>query len=80
MSITLTCSCGRGLRIRDEQAGKRVRCPACGDVLATPVPSPGVATPIATPSGLPPRPKAGRYSERIRKLLFGPRKPLKQGS
>jgi hypothetical protein len=30
MPITVTCSCGKSLKVRDELIGKRVKCPACG--------------------------------------------------
>jgi hypothetical protein len=33
MAISLTCSCGKRLNAKDEHAGKRVKCPACGAVL-----------------------------------------------
>lgn len=34
MSINVTCgSCGKKLKARDESAGKKVKCPGCGDVL-----------------------------------------------
>jgi hypothetical protein len=38
MPIPLTCPCGRALRIKDELAGRKVRCPACKDVLSVPEP------------------------------------------
>jgi hypothetical protein len=38
MSISVTCSCGRALRAKDEAAGKRVRCPGCGNAVEVPVP------------------------------------------
>ena len=38
MPIPLTCGCGRSLRIKDEFAGRRVKCPGCGEVLAVPLP------------------------------------------
>ena len=31
MPITVTCSCGKSLRVKDELVGKRVRCPGCGN-------------------------------------------------
>jgi hypothetical protein len=31
MPITVTCSCGKSLKVRDELIGKRVKCPACGN-------------------------------------------------
>jgi hypothetical protein len=36
MPISVTCRCGKRLRVKDELAGKRVKCPACGAVLPTP--------------------------------------------
>ena len=36
MSIRLECSCGKKLSIKDEMAGRRVKCPACGVVLTVP--------------------------------------------
>src|SRR5260370_4679727 len=38
MPITLKCGCGKTLQVRDELAGKRARCPACGTIM--PIPSP----------------------------------------
>jgi phage FluMu protein Com len=40
MPITLNCSCGKTLRIADEHAGKRVKCPACNAVIASTPPAP----------------------------------------
>jgi uncharacterized protein (TIGR03067 family) len=36
MSIRIECSCGKKLSIKDEMAGRRVKCPACGVVLTVP--------------------------------------------
>ena len=37
MSIRVTCNnCGKELNAKDESAGKKVKCPGCGDVLAIP--------------------------------------------
>lgn len=36
MAITTSCVCGKALRLRDELAGKRVRCPKCNAVLEVP--------------------------------------------
>jgi DNA-directed RNA polymerase subunit RPC12/RpoP len=38
MPISLSCDCGRKIRVKDEHAGRKVRCPACGIVLEVPVP------------------------------------------
>lgn len=40
MPITLTCACGKMLRVADEHAGRRVKCPACNAVATAPVPEP----------------------------------------
>ncbi len=36
MSIELRCSCGKRLSVDDEQAGRKVRCPACQGMLRVP--------------------------------------------
>ncbi len=36
MPIPLSCSCGKKLRVKDELAGRRVKCPACGGAIAVP--------------------------------------------
>jgi hypothetical protein len=36
MAISVTCDCGRALRAKDEAAGKRVRCPGCGNAVQVP--------------------------------------------
>ena len=40
MPITLNCACGKILRIPDQHAGKRVKCPACHGILSTAPPQP----------------------------------------
>jgi hypothetical protein len=52
MPLTLTCLCGKRLQCRDEDAGNRVKCPACGAVLlvataGTSPPSPAQSPPTA---------------------------------
>jgi len=37
MSIQVNCKCGKVLRANDDRAGKRVKCPACGETLILPV-------------------------------------------
>ncbi len=34
--ITFVCKCGKSLRVKDELAGKRARCPACSQVVVVP--------------------------------------------
>ncbi|HEY7426162.1 MAG TPA: hypothetical protein VH682_18170 [Gemmataceae bacterium] len=36
MPIALSCPCGRALNIKDEFAGRKIRCPECKSVLAVP--------------------------------------------
>jgi len=36
MPITFGCECGKQLRVPDESAGKRARCPECGEVVSVP--------------------------------------------
>src|SRR5262245_8066433 len=36
MSISVRCSCGTRLQVRDDLVGKRIKCPKCGQVLQTP--------------------------------------------
>src|SRR5688572_2530968 len=33
---TLRCSCGQGLKLKPEMAGKQVRCPSCKQIVAIP--------------------------------------------
>jgi hypothetical protein len=46
MSITVTCHCGKKLQSRDEHAGMRAKCPACGAVLLIPKPAVKVETTV----------------------------------
>ena len=36
MPIEVGCSCGRGLKVQDQAAGQRVKCPACGSIVQVP--------------------------------------------
>lgn len=38
MSISVSCSCGKTLNVKDELAGKRGKCPKCGALLTIPQP------------------------------------------
>lgn len=40
MPIELTCECGKQLRLRDDLAGKKVRCPACARLVTVGAVSP----------------------------------------
>jgi DNA-directed RNA polymerase subunit RPC12/RpoP len=49
MSVTLQCECGKRLRVKDDLAGKRVKCPSCGHAILVP-PLQSVSQPKATTS------------------------------
>src|SRR4051794_799861 len=38
MPISVSCLCGRSMRIRDEHAGKKIRCPACSSTISVLLP------------------------------------------
>src|SRR5487761_2700411 len=40
MSIEVQCTCGRSFKAKDEHAGLRAKCPACGSVIAIPQAAP----------------------------------------
>jgi hypothetical protein len=58
MPIKLDCQCGKQFRVRDEDAGKKVRCPACQ--VLTRIPSaavvPAVPPPVPVPARAAPAP------------------------
>jgi hypothetical protein len=39
MPIDVRCSCGKAMRVKDEVAGKRIRCPECSAVVSIPRPA-----------------------------------------
>lgn len=39
MSLVIACACGQKLKVRDEFAGKKAKCPKCGNVLTAPPPA-----------------------------------------
>ena len=45
MTIPFACSCGKSFQAKDEFAGKRTKCPACGQVLVIPQPARADAPP-----------------------------------
>src|SRR5262245_6575331 len=40
MPITLNCTCGKTLRVADEHAGRRVKCPVCNAIISPAPPEP----------------------------------------
>ncbi len=58
MSIKFNCRhCGHGLRLKDSAAGKKGKCPACGQIIVVP-----------QPEARPDAPSAGRRRERAQSL------------
>ncbi|HEX5444723.1 MAG TPA: HEAT repeat domain-containing protein [Pirellulales bacterium] len=49
MSISIVCECGKKLVARDEQAGLRAKCPACGKILQVPQPAAPPASRLPDP-------------------------------
>lgn len=60
MAIQLQCTCGRSLTLRDELAGKIIRCPACAGALTVPSAAEEVVEVVeeAVAIGPPPLPRA----------------------
>lgn len=54
--ITFNCACGKTLKVPDEHAGRRAKCPVCGAVVGVPGPDP-VFEVVERP-----RPGAARHS------------------
>jgi hypothetical protein len=75
MPIPLTCACGRSLRIKDDLAGRNIKCPQCGAVLTVPTPDPAAEGGSAAPQqddlwgGAAPRPdSAQQAAEEVEEL------------
>jgi hypothetical protein len=57
MPVAVSCDCGKQFKVADEYAGRKIKCPGCGGVLAVttaptarpPARAPVVATPTAPP-------------------------------
>jgi len=63
MPIMFNCPCGKTLRVPDEHAGRRAKCPACNAIVNIPAPEPEpvfeiVETPPVAASPPPAPPKA----------------------
>ena len=48
MAIKVACSCGKKLEVKDELAGRRGKCPACGKILMIPAAA-APKLPVAAP-------------------------------
>ena len=66
MPITFSCECGKTLRVKDDLAGRRVRCPDCQEILTVPdEASGGIQSPSAARerAAAPPPPPPRRRAE-----------------
>lgn len=59
MSIEFSCACGRALRLKEDLAGRTVRCPGCGSPLTVPAAQAPADAPASAPEGILSRAKAG---------------------
>lgn len=62
MPIRLGCNCGKKLQVKDDLAGKKIKCPGCAEVLRVPGPGgssagSGIKTPARGKTTLPKSPK-----------------------
>ncbi|MEO1525267.1 MAG: hypothetical protein AAFX06_07505 [Planctomycetota bacterium] len=53
MPIQVSCKCGKSLTVKDQFAGKAVKCPSCGQALRVPGGQAGPAQPAAQPAAAP---------------------------
>jgi hypothetical protein len=74
MPITVSCECGRSLRVKEEYAGKRVRCPGCQAIQTVPVSEAVIPEPVTPPPAA--RPKAAIATEPARPKASKPRPKL----
>lgn len=79
MTIRIACDCGKSLQLRDDYAGKRVRCPACRAILSVPATAIAPAAksavgaksktkPSQTPDGPAPVPSSKKQAVRRRSI------------
>jgi len=48
MPIPVTCQCGKRFAAKDELAGRRLKCPACGEAISVPAPhAPALDDPLS---------------------------------
>ena len=67
MSLSIRCkACQKPLRLQDEQAGRRIRCPACGEALTVPAPDAADARVAAALEKTAPAPERPRKRRRPR--------------
>ncbi len=75
MSIQVKCACGKSLKVRDEAAGKKIKCPGCQATLEVPEPAldlmPDDPKPAApAPAEAPPPARPGRAEKEFNPPAF----------
>jgi hypothetical protein len=82
MAINVVCDCGKEFKVKDDLAGKKIKCPACQSVLGVPAagedvaaaPSPSAGKRVVADEDVaagPPRKRAGHGQEpKSRTMLF----------
>jgi hypothetical protein len=60
MPIQVTCACGARLTVRDEAAGRKVKCPKCASPVSIPAPEPEIVPVEPVLDVLPPAPEENR--------------------
>lgn len=77
MPIKVACQCGQAFAIKDEMAGKTLKCPKCQQPLKVPARAAAAARPAAAPAtaGAPASSLAGLFEEAGFKEHKGPRCP-----
>jgi len=84
MPIKIQCACGKALSVRDDLAGKAVKCPACQNVLRIPGAGAssgtgGAASPAKGATAKPAGPAAGRSPAKSVPARPAPAKPSPSG-
>src|SRR6516162_6822273 len=59
MPVPVSCSCGKQFKVADEYAGRRIKCPGCGNALAV---TTGPAAPRAAATPAPAGPAMVRFA------------------
>jgi hypothetical protein len=71
MPINLTCECGKKLAVKEEMAGRKVKCPGCGAVLVVPAISDSAAPDDVAGEDAPvPRRKEAEPPKKSKTLLY----------
>jgi hypothetical protein len=65
MPITFACGCGKKLRVPDQHAGTKTRCPDCHKTLTIPEPHPPPPAPVGETFGLAPAEPVKRPKQQI---------------